>query len=234
MDSAFATQSALPGRWPGTNPASRQACQPGRLGLGRARPDRPDPGRHNRDRQKGRAAIVSQPPARVVSIAAASLALLSACGSSNPPPSVPCPTVLLLKGAERTAEYRPGPDTRPADLRYLAVLSDLVSACRYDEAGAEVGLRFNLIAEQGPAYEGGPLQLTYFIATLAPDQEVWSKDLLDSEVMFPEGNRIAGNSEQMTVRLPGVEPAAGSGYEVYVGFQLDDAEMRRRLEPETF
>lgn len=178
---------------------------------------------------------MSQPPARVVSIAAASLALLSACGSSNPaPPSAPCPTALLLKGAERTAEYRPGPSTRPADLRYLAVLTDLVSACSYDEAGAEVGLRFNLIAEQGPAYDGGPLQLTYFIATLAPDQEVWSKELFGSEVVFPEGNRIAGNSEQMTVRLPHVEPDAGPAYEVYVGFQLDAAEMRRRLEPEAF
>jgi hypothetical protein len=112
------------------------------------------------------------------------------------------------------------------------VLSDLVSACQYDEAGVDVGLRFNLIAEQGPAYDGGPLQLTYFIATLAPDQEVWRKELFGSEVVFPEGSRIAGNSEQMTVRLPHVEPATGSAYEVYVGFQLDDAEMRRRLQPE--
>lgn len=170
---------------------------------------------------------------RAAPLAAALLALLPAgCGSSGAAgPEPPCPTALLLKGAERTADYRPGPGTRPADLRHLAVMTDLVSACRYDEAGVDVGLRFDLIAEQGPAYPGGPLLLTYFVATVAPDQEVWSKELFDSEIVFPEEQDLAGNSEEMTVRLPDVGPEAGAAYQVYLGFQLDDEEMRRRLEP---
>lgn len=142
--------------------------------------------------------------------------------------------MLLLKGAERTADYRPGPATRPADLRYLAVLSDLVSACRYDGAGAEVGLRFNLIAEQGPAYDGGPLRLTYFVASLGPDQQVLSKPLFEADVEFAEGQPHAGSTQEMTLLMPNVTEAAGPQYSVLVGFQLDDAEMRRRLEPETF
>jgi hypothetical protein len=176
---------------------------------------------------------VSERATRVAALAAALLALLPAgCGSSGAAgPQLPCPTVLLLKGAERTADYRPGPGTRPADLRHLAVMTDLVSACRYDEAGVDVGLGFDMIAEQGPAYPGGPLQLTYFVATVAPDQEVWSKELLTSEIMFPADQNLAGNSEQMTVRLPDVGPEAGAAYRVYLGFQLDDAEMQRRLEP---
>lgn len=174
---------------------------------------------------------MSQPTARVTSIAAASLVLLSACGSSNPQPAAPaCPTVLLLKGAERTADYRPGPDTRPADLRYLAVLTDLVSVCRYEAGGVDVALRFNLIAEQGPAYEGGPLRLTYFVASLGPDQRVLSKPLLDADVEFPEGQQRAGSTQEMTVHMPGVTPAAGPQYSVFLGFQLDDEEMSRRLD----
>jgi hypothetical protein len=175
---------------------------------------------------------VSQPTARVTSIAAASLALLSACGSSSPPPSPPCPTTLLLKGAERTADYRPGPDTRPADLRYLAVLTDLVSICRYEESGVDVALRFNLFAEQGPAYDGGPLRLQYFVASLGPDQQVLSKPLLGVDIQFPEGAQRTGSMQEMTVHMPGVTPAVGPQYSVFVGFQLDEAEMRRRLEPE--
>jgi hypothetical protein len=177
---------------------------------------------------------VSEAPGRVAPPAALLALLLAGCGSSGSAAPEPiCPTALLLKGAERTADYRPGSGTRPADLRHLAVMSDLVSACRYDEAGVDVGLRFDLIAEQGPAYPGGPLQLTYFVATMAPDQEVWSKELLQSEIVFPEDQNIAGNNEQMTVRLPDVEPETGAAYRVYLGFQLDDTEMRRRLEPET-
>jgi hypothetical protein len=140
--------------------------------------------------------------------------------------------VLFLQGAERTADYAPGPSPRPADLRYLAVLKDLVSLCRYEDNGADVALRFNLFAEQGPAYGGGPLQLTYFVASLGPDQEILSKQLLDAVIEFPEGQQRAGSSQEMTVHMPKVTPAAGPEHSVFVGFQLDDAEMRRRLEPE--
>ncbi len=162
--------------------------------------------------------------------AAALLALLlSACAGSKPAPPA-CPTVLLLKGAERTAGYRTS-GARPADLEHLAVLKNLVSACGYDQTGAEVALRFELIAERGPAYPAGkPLLLTYFVATLDPDQAVLSKPLLTSEVVFPEGQNVAGNVEEMTVLLPGVGPADGGRYRVYVGFQLDGNELSRRLE----
>ena len=164
-------------------------------------------------------------------IAAALLAvLLSACSGSRAPLPPACPTVLLLKGAERTAGYRAGTSARPADLEHLAVLKNLISACRYDEDGVDVALRFDLIAEQGPAYAASePLVLTYFVATLDPDQAVLSKPLFSSEVLFPEGSQVGGNVEEMTVRLPGVPPADGSHYRVYVGFQLDGNELSRRL-----
>jgi hypothetical protein len=198
----------------------RSACQPGRVRVPRARPDR----------QERSAAIVRPPTVRLPAIAAAALALLSACGSSSPPQEPPCPTVLLLKGAERTADYRPGPDTRPSDLRYLAVLTDLVSICRYEAGGVDVALRFNLIAEQGPAYAGGPLQLTYFVASLGPDRQILSKPLFDAITEFPAGQQRAGSSQEMTVHMPGVTPATGPQYSVFVGFQLDEAEMRRRFD----
>ena len=51
-------------------------------------------------------------------------------------------------------------------------------------------------------------------------------------IEFPEGQQRAGSSQEMTVHMPEVTPAAGQQYSVFVGFQLDDAEMRRRLEPE--
>lgn len=155
--------------------------------------------------------------------------LLSACAGSKPAPP-PCPAVLLLKGAERTAGYRTS-GARPADLQHLAVLKNLISACGYDETGAEVALRFDLIAEQGPAYPAGePLVLTYFVATLDPDQAVLSKPLLTSEILFEEGQNVAGNVEDMTILLPGVTPADGGQYRIYVGFQLDGNELSRRLE----
>jgi hypothetical protein len=215
MDSAFARSPPAPGR------TGELAS---RVELGYLAP--------SPNCQESPAAIFRHPTARVTSIAAALLALLSACGSSSPEPAPPaCPTVLLLKGAERTAAYLPGPGTRPADLRYLAVLTDLVSVCRYEDDGVDVALRFNLIAEQGPAYTTGPLRLTYFVASLGPGQQVLSKPLFDVDIEFPEGQQRAGSSQEMTVQMPEVTPATGAQYSVFVGFQLDDEEMHRRLDP---
>jgi hypothetical protein len=157
--------------------------------------------------------------------------LLAACGSSPAPQAPPpCPTTLFLKGAERTAAYLPGTNPRPADLQHLAVLTDLASACSYGDGNLDVALRFNLVAERGPAYGSGPLQLTFFVATIGPDQQVLSKDLFDATVEFPDGQQLGGTAQELTVRLPAVAPAAGGEYAVYLGFQLDDAEIQRRLE----
>jgi len=59
---------------------------------------------------------------------------------------------------------------------------------------------------------------------------VLSKPLLTSDVVFTEDSNIAGNLEEMTIRLPEVSPANGYAYRVYVGFQLDGSELDRRLE----
>lgn len=171
-------------------------------------------------------------PARIGAVlAAAALALQpAACAGSREQAPSPCPTTLFLKGAERTAAYRPGSGPTPADLEHLAVLTDLTSVCRYEEDGVDVALRFNLIAEKGPAYDGGPLRFTYFVASLGPGQQILSKPLLDAEVTFPEGRQRAGTTQEMTVHMPGVTPATREQYSIFLGFQLDEAEMRRRLE----
>jgi hypothetical protein len=158
--------------------------------------------------------------------------LLAACGTpsgTQVPPA--CPTTLFLNGAERTAAYLPGPNPRPADLQHLAVLTDLASGCTYDDEGADVMLRFNVIAEQGPAHrDNGPVEITFFVATIGPEQQVLSKELFNATVAFPEGQQLGGTTQELTVRLPEVAPGAGEEYAVYLGFQLDDAEIQRRLE----
>lgn len=160
---------------------------------------------------------------------------LGACGSTDPPaPPPPCPTALLLEGAERTSVYRAGAEPRPDQLRYLAVLTDLSSVCRYyDEAdgqGVDVDLSFNVIAERGPAIAGGE-ELEYFIATVGPDGRILAKDVLRGDLTFTEGEQRAGWNEDLTLRLPTVTPPEAANYALYIGFQLDDAQLRRREQP---
>ena len=159
---------------------------------------------------------------------------LAACGSSDPEaPPPPCPTALLLDGAERTSAYG-GAEPRPDELRYLAVLTDLSSACRYyDDAngqGVDVDLSFKLIAERGPALSGSE-EVTYFVATLGPDGQILARDVLRGDLPFAGDEERVGLSEALTLRLPSVTPSEAADYTLYIGFQLDDAELRRREQP---
>jgi hypothetical protein len=167
--------------------------------------------------------------------AAAGLLALGACGSADPElPPPPCPTALLLDGAERTSAYRTGAEPRPSELRYMAVLTDLTSTCRYyDEVnaqGVDVDLSFKLIAERGPALSGSE-EVTYFVATLGPNGQILSRDALSGDLPFAGDEERVGLTEDLTLRLPSVTPAQAADYTLYVGFQLDDAELRRREQP---
>ena len=181
----------------------------------------------------GVVAIALLRPARAGVVAA--IFALGACGSAEPElPPPPCPTALFLDGAERTSAYRAGAEPRPDELRYLAVLTDLSSMCRYFDdgtrQGVDVDLAFNLIAERGPA-SSGVEELTYFVATVGPGRQIRSEHVLVGDVAFGEGAQRTGWTEELTLRLPSITPAQAGEYTLYVGFKLDDAQLRRREQP---
>ena len=156
---------------------------------------------------------------------------LGACGSSEPQaPPTTCPTAVLLDGAERTSAYRAGAEPVPGELRYMAALTDLASSCRYVDEGIEVDLSFVVIAERGPALSDTD-QVTYFVATVGPGDEILARDVLSGDLPFAEGEERVGLSEELTLRLPSVSPSEAANYTLYVGFQLDDAELERRQQP---
>jgi hypothetical protein len=170
---------------------------------------------------------------RCLVLAAVAALLLGGCSSSPPPPPAPiCPTALLLSGADRVAAYRSDGERTPEGLQHLAVLTDLASDCRYLEGALEVDLAFNLIAERGPAFAGAPLELAYFVATVdSQQQQIVAKQVFNSEIDFPADQQVAGSAQQLTLKIPAVTPEGGAGYDIYLGFQLDDAEMRERAQP---
>jgi hypothetical protein len=167
-------------------------------------------------------------------VALGALALTACAGDASPAPeAVPpaCPTTLILQGAERTAAYTPGADASSGALQHMAVLTNLATGCRFGEDGVDVDLAFDLIAERGPAMTGDTAELTYFVATLGPGEEVLAKQLLTAEIAFAPEERVAGVAEELTYRLPSVTAGQGQDYMIYLGFQLDPAELDQRLQP---
>ena len=78
----------------------------------------------------------------------------------------------LVPGWRRaTAVYRDGAAPRPDDLRYLAALTDLSSACRYsdDRRRGRPHLQFDRRSAARRSL-AGTQEVTYFVATVGPDQ----------------------------------------------------------------
>lgn len=162
------------------------------------------------------------------------LVAVAGCGSSSdlPPPPLPpiCPDAAVLEGANSIAAFD-GADQRQSELRHLAVISDLVDSCAYDDGGVAVDLSFKLIAERGPRHGDGPLELRYFVATVAPGARILDKQVLESAIVFPAGEPNAGVSEDLTLRIPNVTVDDGSAYRVFIGFQLDEAQLEQQSRP---
>lgn len=169
--------------------------------------------------------VSTQPlaPALARHLASATILLvLAGCGLFGtdepdvPPPG--CPPVHALIGADRVASYA-APGERIGDLRYVAAINQVRSRCRASGDGIELDVAFELVAERGPAMGPGPLQLRYFVATLAaPDDRVVGKRMFPIELTFG-GRDLAGLSELTTLRLPWLDPDQPPTRRLVVGLE---------------
>jgi hypothetical protein len=153
---------------------------------------------------------------------------LTACGGVRNPPA-PCPRMAIPPGADAVTLYRPGPEQTGADVRYLAVMADAVSACRYEEGRVVVDLAVLLVAERGPAYNG-PAEVTYVVGVVGPDGDLLGRETFTTEIAIPWNFGSAGVIEELTQIIPGVTPSEGGAYRVLLGFELSEEEVRRRQE----
>jgi hypothetical protein len=169
-------------------------------------------------------------PARRAALAMSPLLLslvLNSCGwfrdeeaslASGPEP---CPATAILEGADRTTAYVAGAAGESEAVRYVAGLSNLASECRTGPAEVEIDLRFTVLVEPGPAFDGAPTALELFVATVGPDARILSKRRLPVTVELEPGAARAGTVEQLTLALAADEPAAAASRRLFVGFQLD-------------
>ena len=144
---------------------------------------------------------------------------LAACCSSDPelPPPKPALRPCCWTAPSAPPSTARSAEPRPDELRYIAVLTDLSSSCRYysDDSGqgVDVDLSFKLIAERGPALSGSE-EVTYFVATVGPGNQIFSRDVLSGDLPFAGDEERVGLSEDLTLRLPSITACPGRGLHV--------------------
>ena len=147
----------------------------------------------------------------------AAAALLSACANQTGDPALTaCPPAQIAVPSDRI-----GHSNEDGELRFVATMEQLASSRRRDENDIEVDIAFTMSAERGPAFEGRPVRLTYFLATVDPKREIVDKQILDVELDFASDQPKSALRESVTLRLPASTEASGANYSLYLGFQPD-------------
>ncbi len=154
---------------------------------------------------------------------------LAGCADA-PAPHMFCPNVRVLAEAQNYTAFLPGRTDVAAQVT-SARITGVAGACvlRKKPGLLDVTLQAGFAASNGPADNGAPLALPYFVA-LAQGPVILHKQLYSMPLTF-DGNTTVTNavSKPVTVELPN-EPES-AGIEVLVGFQLSPQQLSAAANP---
>lgn len=174
---------------------------------------------------------------RAVLLAAALLAVsllpggCSLFGEDAPP--APCP-VILQPGETAQLTRFDGAGRDLTDVVFRARLLPVRSLCEYedDDTLIESGLLVPFEVERGPALRrlqqgDGTVSFTYFVAVATNEAEprILTREAFDVQAVF-EGNRSRiAVADELAPRIPLGPGEDGTDYRIYVGIELNRAEL---------
>lgn len=164
------------------------------------------------------------------SLAFAALALTALAGcKTNLVPQ--CPAVRVDNATASVTKFRDGGTQTAGDVEYRADILGFKGECDFDEdpEDGKVDVTFNIdfAVTGGPAAKGGDASLYYFVAIPQFFPDTNGKSVLIARAKLPEraAARETFTESNVRVRIPLKDGQAGAGFDVYVGFQLDAAQL---------
>jgi hypothetical protein len=163
----------------------------------------------------------------VAGILAGAGLLLAACGIFAPAEIRVCPRVSLLNDAEKMTAYRDGPGRDLTDVLYEAKVLDVNWSCKYLKNRVRVEAVIDIVAQRGPASKGGNAKVPFFVGIIDAGQNIIAKKTFSSEIEFRDGRRRAGVREEIEQTLFLKEGEGGGDYEIIVGLQLTEQQLKQ-------
>jgi len=157
--------------------------------------------------------------------------LVAACGGNQNPLQVTverCPAFAVVGGSGSLVRFR-GEERQTDDVVLRASIANLELEC---DQGSDVisDISFNILARRGPALpETAEVGLSYFIAVVRDNSLVVLKEIYDTRLRFDPGVETVSRREVLRQRLPEIEMARRYNYEILVGFQLSEEELKYNL-----
>lgn len=149
---------------------------------------------------------------------------LSACTTKIVPP---CPSVRVDSTTSRLIQFKDGPGRDPADALYQAEVIAYQGSCSYGDKGVTVQMDLDFAITGGQAGQKGPVTLYYFVAVpqLFPQPEGKRVFTLKHDLGGAPGVREQVRESNLQIFIPLKENEPAASYDVYVGLQLDDAQL---------
>ena len=154
---------------------------------------------------------------------AALLALLALSGCSSLPfssskPTQACPAAVILRPLANTAVFGTGAETRPDNVAFYGLLSEVDRSCDYSGDAVRMTLDVIVIGQRGPASRADGVDLAYFVAVTAPNQQILSKRPFAVHVAFDPNQIRAGVTDHIVETIP-LGGRKGSEITLLLGFQ---------------
>ncbi len=153
--------------------------------------------------------------------------LLAGCGTfggDEPPPA--CPQVLILADAQHFTTFR-GPGRDISDIEAEGEIAGFQGACETTDDGLELTLALGFEITRGAADTDRVAEFAYFVAVPDFYPDPAAKAVMPVRVAFPENvSSVRYVDEQVTLDLPLQAGESARQYEVFIGFQLSDEQLR--------
>jgi len=167
--------------------------------------------------------------ARVVFLAVLAVTL-GACASDEKKPTRHCPQIAVVRTLDTVKDY--GTEV-PAEAALVAtgrMMKIEDNKCSYQKRGVDVTWTLNLGALRGARLGGDKIGLPFFVALLASDDRVMSKELMTANFSFSGKDKTAAHSENLHVFIPLAPDEDAEPYRILMGFQLTEAQLKAQRE----
>ena len=165
--------------------------------------------------------------------------LLTACNTvadvnpfSKDTIDVGCPTIGILKEAEKLKKFRLGGSKEPSGVVFDARISRVVGKCSVTQSKltANINSGLEVLADGGPALKEDSAQLEYFVAVTDPDEKIVSRETFAVKLEFGKDSRKARAVDYVSFSIPNATPEVLRGYRIFYGIQMTRDELDRSID----
>jgi hypothetical protein len=151
-------------------------------------------------------------------------AVLSGCANNQLPP---CPEVRVDSTTARLTQFKEGAGRDITDVAYQAEVVAYQGSCVFSDEGVTVEMDLDFAVTTGAAVQQGPAEIYYFVAIpqLFPQAQAKRVFQLKKNLPATPGVRELVRENDLRVFIPLKKDEPAAGYDVYVGLQLNSAQL---------